>query len=229
MEISDDLSRLRPFHGYQTSIIPLSSSYYLYLASWDQTPTQFSRFSNVWLVTPAEKRILFCDPEGSCEIVTIFHEFDEIYAASIAVEWIPESQLHFHCRSTDGAHDLDVKFNVRETLRARLLLAIGSGPPSPFRLSPAVIAVSEWLVNALVARTGSVLLGRTETGQPFYHGDSEHLYQVTGSSVTLNGEDLGTIASPVKPVEFGDAVPYGNPVVKLGTLYIPFAQANTIE
>ena len=68
-----DLSSLKPYHGYQSSIIPLSRGYYFYLASWDSTPTQFSRFSNVWLVTPENKRFLFSDPPASSEIVCICH------------------------------------------------------------------------------------------------------------------------------------------------------------
>jgi hypothetical protein len=40
----------------------------------------------------------------------------------------------------------------------------------------------------------------------------------------LNGEDLGDVSSPTWPVEFGDAVPFVQPVIKLGTLYIPYEQ-----
>lgn len=66
-----ELSQLRPFHGYQSSIIPLSSKHYFYLASWDKTPTQFPGFSNVWLISPDDRRILFSDPPASSEIVSI--------------------------------------------------------------------------------------------------------------------------------------------------------------
>jgi hypothetical protein len=40
----------------------------------------------------------------------------------------------------------------------------------------------------------------------------------------LNGEDIGTFTSPTWSIEFGDAVPFIKPVIKLGTLYIPFEQ-----
>lgn len=217
-----DLSSLKPYHGYQTSIIPLSSNYYFYLASWDRTPTPYPRFSNVWLVTPDDKRILFADPLASSDIVCIYHEFHEIYGASIEVGWITENELHIQCKSLDDAYDLQVALYLRESLTARLLVAIGSGPPTRFRTTNAVVTASNFLVNSLVAGSGSVLVGKTETGQPFYHGQTERLFQVAEGSVSLNGEDIGAVTRPTWSVEFGDAIPYSNSVVKLGTLYIPF-------
>lgn len=219
-----DISRLRPFHGYQTSIIPLASNYYFYLASWDRNPTPFAHFSNVWLITPNDKRILFSDPPTSSAIVSIYHEFHEIYAASIAVDWITGTQVRVQCESTDGAFDLDAKFDVREPLSSRLLVAIGSGPPTPFRTSRPIIALSNFLLDSLVAKSGSMLLGRTETGQPYYHGETENLFQITGGSIVLNGEDIGPLTSPTWSLEFGDSVPFFQPVIKLGTLYLTFEQ-----
>jgi hypothetical protein len=219
-----NVSLLKPFHGYQTSIIPVSNGYYFYLASWDRTPTPFSHFSNVWVITPEDKRVLFSDPPATSEIVCIYHEFDEICGASIEIDWIAENQLYLRCGSLDDAYDLEVTFELHESMASRLLLAIGSGPPTQFRISKPVTAVSNFLVNLLVARGGSVLVGKTETDQPFYHGETERLFEVVGGAISLNGEDLGMFTSPTWSIEFGDAVPFVNPVVKLGTLYIPFEQ-----
>jgi hypothetical protein len=217
-----DLSSLKPYHGYQSSITPFSSDYYFYLASWDNTPTPFPRFSNVWLVTPEDKRILFSDPPASSEIVCIYHDFHEIFGASIGIDWPTENELHIQCHSLDESYDLQVTLQVHESLTSRLLLAIGSGPPTPFRTSSVMATLSNFLVNALVARGGSALVGKTETGQPFYHGEAERLFRVKQGSMSLNGDDLGTVTNPTWPVEFGDAIPFFNPVLKLGTLYIPF-------
>jgi hypothetical protein len=217
-----DLSLLKPYHGYQTSIIPLSKGYYFYLASWDRNPTQFPLFSNVWLVTPKNNRILFSDPLASSEIVCIYHEFHEIYGASIETDWITEYELHVKLKSTNKGYELNAEFQLSEPLTSRLLLAIGSGPPTQFRVSKTVIAVSNFLVNSLVAKGGSALLGKTETGKTFYHGETETLFQIVRGSVTLNGEDIGMVTSPTWSIKFGDAVPFFKPVVKLGTLYIPF-------
>jgi len=222
--ISIDLSSLKPYHGYQSSIIPLSSGYYFYLASWDSTPTQFSHFSNVWLVTAENKRILFSDPPASSEIVCIYHEFHEINGASIILDWISENYFHIQCESIDKVYELNAKFQLSEPLTSRLLLAIGSGPPTKFRVSRSMVAASNFLVNSLVAKGGSALVGKTETGQPFYHGDTERLFQVVGGAISLNGEDIGMVTNPTWPIKFGDAVPFFKPVVKLGTLYIPFEQ-----
>jgi hypothetical protein len=219
-----DISLLKPYHGYQTSILPLSSGYYFYLASWDKTPTEFPCFSNIWLVTPEDKRMLFSDPPATSEIVCIYHEFHEIYGASIDLNWISENQLDVQCKSLDDVYGLKVEFHLSEPLTSRLLVSIGSSQPTRFRLSKSMVTISNFLVNLLAAKGGSALVGKTETGQPFYHGETERLFQVIGGSISLNGEDIGTFTSPTWSIEFGDAVPFVKPVIKLGTLYIPFEQ-----
>jgi hypothetical protein len=217
-----DPAVLKPFHGYQSSFLPLTSGHYLYLASWDSTPTPYQEFSNLWLITPEDKRILFTDPAGASQIVTIYHEFQEIYGASIRMDWNTGDQLRVVCESDDARRRLTFTLLVEETYWSKLLLKIGAGPPSRFRMSRPVVAVSNFLVDLLVARGGSVLLGRTETGQPYYNGETEHLYLVKGGAATLNGQDLGSFTTPTWALEFGDGVPYTQPVLKIGTLYIPF-------
>jgi hypothetical protein len=217
-----DISNLKPFHGYQSSIIPLTSGHYFYLASWDSTPTQIPRLSNVWFVTPENKRILFADPSASSEIVCIYHQFDEIYGASINLEWTSPMDLQIGCQSTQGDYNLKATFKLPQSLASRLLVAIGGGPPTRLNTSKVVLTASNFLLNLLVARGGATLLGRTETGQLFYNGHTDSLFQVLSGSVSLNGESLGTVTNPTWPIEFGDATPFYNPVLRLGTLYIPF-------
>ena len=212
-----DLSTLKPFHGYQSSIIPFSNSYYFYLVSWDGTPTDFSSFSNVWVVTPEDKRILFADPPASSEIVCIYHDFHEIYGASISLDWASEDQLQVQCVSLNGDHELKVVFYLHEKLSSRLLIALASSPPTRFRISKPMVAISNFLVNLFVSKGGSVILGKTETGQPFYYGSAERLFHIIKGSATLNGEDLGEVSSPTWPVEFGDAVPFVHSVIRLGS------------
>ena len=217
-----DLSLLKAYHGCQSSIVPFSSGYYLYLASWDSTPTSFSSFSNIWVVTPEDKRILFADPPASNEIVCIYHDFHEIYGASISLDWASENHLLVQCESLNGDHELNAEFYFHETLSSRLLVALASSPPTRLMVSTPMVAISNFLVNMLVAKGGSTLFGKTETGQPFYNGAADRLLQVIKGSATLNGEDLGDVSSPTWPVGFGDAVPFVQPVIKLGTLYIPY-------
>ncbi|MFL7814285.1 MAG: hypothetical protein ACK2TT_06945 [Anaerolineales bacterium] len=217
-----DPASLKPYHGYQSSFLPLDSGHYLYLASWDSTPTPYEKFSNLWLITPEDKRILFADPAGSSAVVTLYHEFQEILGASIGMKWTGADQIRIQCESDGSYYQLSATLLVKETRKSRLLLKLGAGPPSRFRMSKPVIRISNFLLDSLVARGGACLLGRTETGQPFYHGETEHLYLVTGGAVTLNGRDLGSFSVPTWPVEFGDAVPFTQPVLKIGTLYIPF-------
>lgn len=217
-----DLSALKAYHGYQSSIIPFSSAYYLYLASWDSTPTGFSSFSNVWVVTPEDKRILFADPPASSEIVCIYHDFHEIYGASISLDWASEGHLQVHCASINGVHELEVEFSLHEKISSRLLIALASSPPTRFKVSKPMVTMSNFLMNLLVTKGGSRIIVKTETGQPVYHGSAERLFHVMKGSATLNGEDLGEVSSPTWPVEFGDAIPFVQAVIKLGNLYIPY-------
>ena len=217
-----DVSSLKAFHGYQSSITAFSSGYYLYLASWDNTPTDFSSFTNLWVITPEDKRMLFSDPPASSEIVCLYHDFHEIYGASISLDWTAGDHLLVRCASLDGDYDLRIEFHVHETLASRVLVALASSPPTRFMVSKPMVAVSNFLVNLLIARGGSAMVGKTETGQPFYHGAADRVMQVKKGSATMNGGDLGHVSSPTWPVEFGDAIPFFQPAIKLGTLYIPY-------
>ena len=84
-----------------------------------------------------------------------------------------------------------------------------------------MVAVSNFLVDLLATKGGATVYGRTETGQPFYHGAVDRLMLVGKGSATMNGKDLGNVSRPTWPVEFGDGAPFFQPVTKLGTLYIP--------
>jgi hypothetical protein len=219
-----DLSSLKPYHGHQSSLIPFTSGYYLYLASWDSTPTSFASFSNLWVITPEDRRMLFADPPASSDVVCIYHDFHEIYAASISLDWVSEDDLLVQCGSLDGDHELSIEFHLQETVASRLLVSLASSPPTRFIVSKPMVAVSNFLVNLLIARGGSRLVGKTETGQPFYHGASERVMLVRKGSAVMNRKDLGKVSSPTWPIEFGDAIPFAQAVIKLGTLYIPFEE-----
>jgi hypothetical protein len=219
-----DLSKLKAYHGYQSSLIPYSSDHYLYLASWDSTPTDFSSFSNIWVVTPEDERILFADPPSSSEIVCIYHDFHEIFGASISLDWEAENHLLIRCGSHNGDYELDVEFYLHEPLFSRLLVALSTGPPTSFKVSQPMVAISNFLLNLLVTKGGTTTVGITETGQPFYVGSADRLMIIKKGSATMNGKSLGEVSSPTWPVEFGDGIPYVQPVIKLGTLYIPFSE-----
>jgi hypothetical protein len=217
-----DLPSFKAFHGYQSSFIPFSSAYYLYLASWDNTPTGISSFTNIWVITPENKRILFADPPASSEIVCLYHDFHEIYGASVSLDWASDNHLLVQGASLDGDYEFNVEFYLRETIASRLLAALASSPPTRFMVSKPVVAISNFLANLLVAKGGATMYGKTETGQTYYSGGIERLMLVEKGSAIMNGKDLGDISSPTWPIEFGDGVPFVQPVIKSGTLYIPF-------
>jgi len=224
-----DLSRLKSYHGYQSSIIPFSSGYYIYLASWDRTPTNFSSFSNLWVITPEDHRILFADPSSSSRIVCIYHEFQEIFGAAISLEWFSDEHLMVRCASVDGDHEINMELFLKETRSSRLLAALASSPPNPLMVSKPMVTISNLLANLLVTKGGMKMVGNTETGQPFYHGATDRLMIVQKGSTIMDGKDLGDISRPTWPVEFGDAIPIFQPVIKLGTLYIPYEKDMLVD
>jgi hypothetical protein len=63
---------------------------------------------------------------------------------------------------------------------------------------------------------------KSEAGQPYYFGEADRLMIVESGSAAMNGMDLGEVSSLTWPLKFGDGVPYVRPVIKLGTLYIPY-------
>jgi hypothetical protein len=217
-----DISTLETFHGYQSSFIPFSSGYYIYLASWDTTPTRFSSFSNLWVITPDDNRKLYADPQGTSPIVCIYHEFDEIHDAAISVEHTSANQLFIDCASLNGEQIVKVDLTLAETLGSRLIAGLSSSPPTPMKVSKPVIEISNFLVNLLVAKKGSKIYGRTETGMPYYHGATDRLFTINQGSLNINDEEMGTVTNPTWSLTFGDSVPFYNSVIKIGNLHIPY-------
>jgi hypothetical protein len=68
------------------------------------------------------------------------------------------------------------------------------------------------------------MVGNTETGQPFYNGAIDKLMIVQKGSAIMNSKDLGNVSKPTWSVEFGNAVPFLQSVIKLGSLYIPYEE-----
>jgi len=176
------------------------------------------------VVTPENKRILFADPPASSEIVCIYHDFHEIYGASISLDWVSENHLLIQCASLNGDYELNVEFYLHETLSSRLFGALPIGPPTRFMVSNPMVATLNFLVNLLVTKGGMTIFGKTETGQPYFTGSADRLMLVKKGFATMNGKNLGEVSSPTWPIEFGDAIPSVQPVIKLGTLYIPYEE-----
>ena len=128
------------------------------------------------------------------------------------------------CVSADGGQELRIELDLEETLSARLLVALAGSPPTRFTTSKPMIAASDFLVNALVTKGGLTMLGKTETGQPFYNGATERLMVIRQGSATMNGEDLGEVSRPTWPLAFGDGRPCVQSVLKVGTLYVPYEE-----
>ena len=217
-----DLSDLRAYHGSQSSLIPFTSDYYLYFASWDSTPTRFSSYSNIWVITPEDQRILFADPPASSEIACIYHDFHEVHGGAISLVWPSENQLRLHCESHDGVHELSMDLDLQETISSRLLVALARGQPTRFMVSKPMVALSNFLVNSLLTKGGLTVLGKTETGQTFYTGAATRLMLIKEGSAKMDGRDLGGVSSPTWPIEFGDVIPPVRSVIRLGTLYLPY-------
>jgi len=219
-----DVSALKEYHGHQSSIIPLSSQHYLYFTSWDSTPTDYPAFSNLWLITPEDRRILFADPPETGEIACIYHDFDEIHGASISLDWTSAEHLRLECASRDGSYNLEAEFDLHETLAARLLIRLASSPPTPFRVSQAMVSASNFLLNTFITRGGATIVGRTETGYDWYIASSDWSRSIKRGTVSLNGQQLGEVTAPTWPLAFGDFTPYQQSVVRLGSLYIAYGQ-----
>jgi hypothetical protein len=217
-----DLPQLKAYQGTQSSLIHFTSDYYLYFASWDSTPTKFSSYYNIWLITPKDKRILFADPPDSSEIACIYHNFQEVYGGAISLDWPSENHLQVQCGSHDGKYELSLEFYLKETISSRLLVALAKSPPTSFMVSKPMVSLSNFLVNLLATKGGLTVFGKTETGQPFYTGAVDRLMFIKDGTATLNGNDLGDVSSPTWQPEFGDVIPPVRSVIRLGTLYLPY-------
>lgn len=209
---------LQPFHGCFTPGICFESGHCLWMFNWFSSPTEFDGYSDIWLITPDEKRILYADPPEAGQAVETWHEFDLTVGAAISWSQTGEDIVECHLEGEDGT-TLDFRSELGSSTGTSLLNTMTSLTPQPILRTGFGETISNLSLAQLMDVNGLKVAGITDTEEP-YRVESDRLRIVTSATAAINGEDLGEITPPNRPIEFGDAITPDEPFFAFGNLFL---------
>jgi hypothetical protein len=213
---------LRPFRGFLSPGLYFSSGNCLLLVSFSSTPTDLGAYTEIWLITPDNQRILYVDPEAAGSVVGTFHDFHRMAGASVASEWSDSDTLRVRMQAMDET-TLDLRVRIGPSLGTRILNPVLKITPRALMRTGPMVAISEMSVNLLLGLGGLKLAGQTETGKA-YLNEADRLAVVKEASAKLNQEDLGELCCPPKPILFGDIKVPNRACFSFGALNLEYAR-----
>ena len=215
---------LRPFIGYLNPGMYFSSGHIICIYAMESTPVDPSSYFELWVIAPDGKRTLYIDPKEAGHNVAIFHDMDETVATEIVREWPESNTLHVSATGTDETK-IDLRVNLGSTLGTAILNATIRMTPSALARTRLMSAISTTSLNLLVTRGGPKVAGRTETDRA-YLVEPRKLAIVKAASATINGDDLGELVRPPRPIVFGgDVVIPNRSFFSFGTLNLEYAES----
>jgi hypothetical protein len=188
------------------------------LLEFTGTPTEFEAYTELWVITPDGRRILYVDPGAAAEEVGTYHDFDRIEAGTVRVDRQGADGVEITLAGEDDTH-FRTRLSLGWTLGTTLLNTVIAVTPDAILQSSLGTTVSTASLNALVDARGLDVAGRTETGRR-YRLDASHLSAIDTARGTIDETDLGGQAPPGRPIEFGDAKTTGDPLFIDGTLHL---------
>ncbi len=216
-----DITCLRPFSGLHSSLITFSSGHAFRISLWSATPTEFGPFSNLWMVTPDDRRVLFADPLESGPVVCNYHNFDGVVGAHIRFERPEPLRLHLVGLADNGTR-VEMSMVLVRTRGLRLLTALSKGLPAKQASKDPMLWLSELATAALMPGGGMRVAGHTDTGQPFFGADTEDRLLISECMAALDGASLGNLSPLDRPVAFGDFKAGSRAYLSSGRLYLAY-------
>jgi hypothetical protein len=170
------------------------------------------------VVTPEGERVLYVDPGDAVDEVLTYHDFDRTEGATVTVAQPDPGSVEIECEGADGTA-VSIAADLDGTLGTGILNGAIALTPDVVLTSPVGTTVSTGLLNLVLDAKGLKTAGRTETGRR-YRLDVDELSAIPAATATIDGDDLGAIAPPGRPVEFGDAKTTGEPIFAPGVLHL---------
>jgi len=203
--------------------IYFSNGYCLMPLNFSSTPTNWGAYSEMWLITPEDKRILYVDPEEAGNIVCTFHHCHEVIGAHLLWEWSTPKTLHIGMEATDSS-TLDMQIILDSSFGTGVLNTVIKFVPQKLMITSPMVAVSEISLNLLLGLGGVKIAGRFETGKA-YLNQAERLAVVKEATAKLNGSDLGELTCPPKPISFGQFKVPNRALFSRGVLHLEYVES----
>lgn len=214
---------LRPFHGFFSPGLYFASGHGMRLYNFTSAPTDVDPFFQIWMMTPAGKKILYVDPVAARAIVSTWYSFDEVVESSISWEWPESDTLHVDVEAHNGT-TLELQLTLGSSLATAVLNTIIAITPRALMRTRPMLAISGLSFNLLLGLGGVHIKGETETGKD-YVTEADKLRVVRDASAVLDGEDLGPLTRPPAPITFGPSKVADRPVFAFGTAYLEVTPA----
>lgn len=212
--------RIGTLDAFTGSFIPgvcFESGYCIWLLEFTSTPPPLETYTELWVITPDDERVLYTDPGGAAEEVIKYHDFDRTEEATINSYTSP-NQVSMTMEAGDGT-SLELSASVNQTPEVRVLNTIIALTPQAILQSPVGTTISTNSLNHLLDTNGMKVAGETETGRR-YRLAADRIYKLSDATATLDAQDLGSLRSPDRPIEFGDAKTTAEALYIPGTLHL---------
>lgn len=215
---SQPAAQLQRFHGWFSPGICFDSGHCIWVFKWEHTPTSLGAYSDVWVITPDGDRLLYADPPEAGPFVEKYHDFHRTYGASITWDRVDDDAVEFHL---DGDDDTTLEFRAElgASPATRVLTAISRLTPRAVLRTSIGQTLSNLSLASLMDVNGLKVAGTTETREP-YRFEADRLRAIETAAATLNGEDLGAVGPPDRPIEFGDAKTPAEPFFTVADLFL---------
>lgn len=214
---------LLPFHGFFSPGLYFASGHGMRLYNFTSAPTDVDPFFQIWVMTPAGKKVLYVDPEAARAIVSTWYSFDDVVGSIISWEWRESNTLRVNVETDEGT-TLELRLTLGSSLATNVLNTIVAITPRALIRSRPMLAISNLSFNLLLGLGGVHIKGETETGRD-YVTEADKLRVVRDASAILDGQDLGSLTRPPAPTTFGPSKVADRPVFAFGTAYLEVTPA----
>lgn len=211
-----------PLWEFGVNVIPgiyFESGYCLLYHSYTSTPTALNGWRDMWIITPADERILYIDPAIAGELARCHHQPDRLCEAEIRTVRSANDSCGISVDGGDGTTiELDAEFD--DTVGSRIVSGVGTFTPPFIARTRVGIAVRTMAFNRMFKGNGTKLAGRTETGAP-YRLRTARGREICRATARYNGIDLGETTAPRRLISQGDLRVPDRPLHLRGKLLLP--------
>lgn len=185
--------------GYGVMGLPFASGHVLGLRRWTASSVG-DRFTSIWHRDPAGHWTFY--ESVPCQVACSRYfgaDVDRVEEGPIDLRWEEPNRLRV-C-TADGAVDWQIE--IGSTVATRMMSAVGSKMPLAAWRSRSVLAAMGAMAGRVLG-VGKVQLTGTTSNHQHFDANPLHVWYVTQSNATVEGQDLGPIGPLAEQAHMAD-------------------------